>query len=45
MVEDRTASASLRRCTTFLYLRRGIQVFRRNTTLGQRVIRRDGTVT
>ena len=45
MVEDRTASASLRRCTTFLYLRRGIQVFRRNTTLGERAVRSDGTVT
>ena len=44
LVEDRTASAELRRCTTFLYLRRGVQVFRRNTTLGGRMVGRDGTV-
>jgi hypothetical protein len=29
-VEDRNASAVLRRCATFLYLKRGVQVFRRN---------------
>ena len=31
-VEDRNASAVLRRCATFLYLKRGVQVFRRDQT-------------
>lgn len=31
-VEDRNASAYLRRCATFLYLKRGIQVMRRNAS-------------
>lgn len=31
-VEDRNASSTLRRCATFLYLKRGVQVFRRNQT-------------
>ena len=28
-MEDRNSSAYLRRCATFLYLKRGVQVFRR----------------
>ena len=31
--EDRNASAYLRQCATFLYLKRGIQVFRRTTNI------------
>ena len=35
-VEDRNASAHLRRCATFLYLKRGIQVFRRGWSQANR---------
>ena len=31
-VEDRNASSYLRRCATFLYMKRGVQVFLRNQT-------------